>query len=256
MNVESFAQLVMLAMKKNDETYVALSYQMLFIESSKKFANRETARCEVFQIKKSDVLKSFRNLAQMFSKMLLNNLNTYDQIEHSIDLVKKKTPRIDCVYNMSQDELAAFWNYIANALKKNWIRFFSEPIEASVLFMKKFNDNLRLCVDYRELNEIIIKNKYSLSFFLEILKRFAKARRFIKIDIRNVYHRIRIRKSDEWKIAFRIRYDQFEYQIMFFDFVNVSAIFQSYVNRAFKSYINVCCVIYLNDVLIYSKIEK
>ena len=192
----------------------------------------------------------------MFFKMLLNNLNTHDQIEHSIDFVKEKTSRINCVYNMSQNELVAFRNYITNALKKNWIRFFNESIETFVLFMKKSDDNLRLCVDYRKLNEITIKNKYLLSFFLKTLKQFAKARKFIKIDIRNAYHRIRIRKNDEWKIAFRIRYDQFEYQIMFFDLVNVFVIFQSYVNRAFKSYINVYYMIYLDDVLIYSKIEK
>ena len=157
---------------------------------------------------------------------------------------------------MSQDEFIAFWNYIANALKKNWIRSFNESIEAFILFMQKSDDSLRLCVDYQKLNEIIIKNKYLLSFLSKTLKRFAKARKFIKIDIHNAYHRIWIRKNDEWKIAFRIRYDQFEYQIISFNLVNVFVIFQSYVNRVFKSYINVCCVIYLNDVLIYSKIEK
>ena len=109
----------MLAMKKNDETYVALPYQMLFIKNLKKLASREAARCEALQIKKSNVLKSFRNFAQMFFEMLSNNLNTHDQVEHSIDFVKEKTPRIDCVYNMSQDELAALRNYIANVLKKN-----------------------------------------------------------------------------------------------------------------------------------------
>ena len=155
--------------------------------------------------------KFFKNLAQMFFEVLLNNLNTHDQVKYSINLVKEKTLRINCVYNMSQDEFAAFWNYIVNALKKNWIRFFNKSIETFVLFVKKFDDSLRLCVDYQKLNEIIIKNKYLLLFFLKTLKRFAKARRFIKINIRNAYHRIRIRKNDEWKIAFRTRYDQFEY---------------------------------------------
>ena len=148
-----------------------------------------------------------RNLAQMFFEMLSNNFNTHDQVEHSIDLVNEKTLRIGYVYNMSQDELVALRNYIADALNKNWIRSFNGSIEAPVLFIKKFDDNLRLCVDYRKLNEIIIKNKYSLSLFSEMLKRFVKARTFIKFDIHNAYHRIRIRKSDEWKIAFRIRYD-------------------------------------------------
>ena len=133
----------------------------------------------------------------MFFEILLNNLNTHDQIEYSINLMKEKTPRIDCVYNMSQDELIMFQNYIANALKKNWIRFFNELIETSVLFMKKSDDSLRLCVDYRKLNKIIIKNKYLLSFLSKTLKQFAKARKFIKINIYNIYHRIRIRKNDE-----------------------------------------------------------
>ena len=92
---------------------------MLFIESSKKLASCEAARCKTFQIEKSNVSKLLKDLAQMFFKMLLNNLNTHDQVEHSIDLVKEKTSRIDCVYNMSQNELAALRNYIANVLKKN-----------------------------------------------------------------------------------------------------------------------------------------
>ena len=98
----------MLAMKRNNETYVALLYQMLFIKNSKKFASCEIARCEILQIEESDVSKFFRNLAQTFFEMLLNNLNTHDQVEYSIDFVKEKTSRIDCVYNISQDELVTF----------------------------------------------------------------------------------------------------------------------------------------------------
>ena len=78
MNVKNFAQFVMLAMKENDEIYVTLSYQMLFIENSKKFVNCEIARCEILQTKKSNVLKFFKDFAQMFFKILLNNLNTHD----------------------------------------------------------------------------------------------------------------------------------------------------------------------------------
>ena len=133
----------------------------------------------------------------MFFEMLLNNLNTHDQVEYLINFVKKKTSRINCVYNILQNKFVALRNYIANVLKKNWIRLFNESIETFILFIKKSDDNLRFCVDYRKLNEIIIKNKYLLSFFLKTLKRFVKTRRFIKINIRNAYHRIRIRKNDE-----------------------------------------------------------
>ena len=89
--------------------------------------------------------------------------------------MKEKTSRIDYVYNMSQDKLIVFRNYIADALKKNWIRSFNESTEAFVLFMKKFDDNLRFYVDYREFNEIIIKNKYLLSFFFKNVKAIHKS---------------------------------------------------------------------------------
>ena len=92
---------------------------MLFIESLKKFASREIARYKTFQIEKLNVLKFFRNFAQIFFEILLNNLNTHDQIEHSINFVKEKMSRINCVYNISQNEFVAFRNYIINVLKKN-----------------------------------------------------------------------------------------------------------------------------------------
>ena len=124
-----------------------------------------------------------------------------------------------------------------------------------MLFMKKSNKSLRLCVNYRDLNKIIIKNKHLLSLLLKTLNRFAYAKRFIKIDIRNVYHRIRVRKSDAWKTTFRTRYDQFKYQMILFELANAFVIFQFYINYVLKSYIDVFCVIYLNDVLIYSENE-
>ena len=191
----------------------------------------------------------------MFSKTFFDSLNTYDQMKHAIDLIDDKMSRIESIYNMSQNELRVIKNYLASALKKKWIRSSNSSTKALVLFVKKSNDSLRLCVNYRDLNEIIVKNKYSLSLLSKTLNRFAHAKRFIKIDIRNVYHRIRIRKSDEWKTTFRTRYDQFEYQVMSFELANAFAIFQFYVNHALKSYIDVFCVMYLDDVLIYSENE-
>jgi len=125
-----------------------------------------------------------------------------------------------------------------------------------VLFVKKLNESLHLCVNYRDLNEIIVKNNYSLSLLSKTLNCFAHARHFIKIDICNVYHCIWIRKSDEWKTTFHTCYDQFEYQMMLFKLINASAIFQFYVNHTLKLFVNICCVIYLNDILIYSETKE
>ena len=246
----------MLIIEKKNEVYVTIFYQLLNFVNTSQLAKSRVARCDVMQIDEFDISTQLQSLEEAFFKILFNNLNTHDQMKHLIDLIESKMSRVDLIYNMSQNELVAIWEYLASALKKNWIRSFNNFAETSMLFVKKTNDNLRLCVNYRDLNEIIIKNKYSLSLLSETLNRFAHAGRFIKFDIRNVYHRIRIRKSDEWKTTFRTRYDQYEYQIMFFELTNASATFQFYVNEALKSYIDVFCVIYLNDVLIYSKSEK
>ena len=108
----------MFVKKNNDKTYIVLSYQTLFIESLKKFANCKTAYYKFLQIKKSKVLESLKDFAQIIFKILLNNLNTYDQVEYLFNFINEKTSRIDCVYNISQDKFVAFRNYIANALKK------------------------------------------------------------------------------------------------------------------------------------------
>ena len=98
----------------------------------------------------------------MFSKILFDNFNTYDQMKHAIDLIDDKISRIESIYNISQNELRVIKDYLTNALKKKWIRFSNNSTRALVLFVKKSNDNLRLCVNYRDLNETIVKNKYSL----------------------------------------------------------------------------------------------
>ena len=100
------------------------------------------------------------------------------------------------------------------------------------------------------------KNRYFLSLIIQILNQLNDSLYFIKIDFKNVYHRIQIRRDDEWKTAFRTRYNHFEYLIMSFDFVNASVIFQAYVNKALIEIMNIFCVVYLNDILIFSKNRK
>ena len=139
-----------------------------------------------------------------------------------------------------------------NALIKNWIKHSVSFANASILFVFKKNDNLRLCVNYRKLNAITIKNRHSLSFITKILNRFNNAKKFIKLNLKNAYHRIKIKINNKWKTTFRTRYNYFEYQIMFFELINASTIFQIYINKILRKYINVICVVYLNNILIYS----
>ncbi len=170
--------------------------------------------------------------------------------------MKSKMFYVESIYKMTQDELTVIWNYLDSTLKKKWIHSSSSFAKASMLFVKKLNESFHLCVNYHDFNEIIVKNNYSLFLLSETLNCFAHARHFIKINICNVYHCIWIRKNNEWKTTFHTCYDQFEYQMMLFELTNASAIFQFYVNYAFKSFVNICCIIYLNDILVYSETKK
>ncbi len=251
-----FVELTMLAAKRRKETYVALLYQLLSTDDLSQNADHQTARYNALQAKESEILSAIQDLKKVFSEILSDSLNMHDQMKHLIDLMKSKMSCIKSIYKMTWDELAAIQNYLDSALEKKWIRSSSSSAEASVLFIKKSNESLHLCVNYRDLNEITVKNNYSLFLLSETLNRFAHARHFIKIDICNVYHRIQIHKSNEWKIMFCTRYDQFEYQMMLFELINASAIFQFYVNHMLKSFINICCMIYLNDILVYSETKE
>jgi hypothetical protein len=142
--------------------------------------------------------------------------------------------------------------YLIENLKRKYIQHFINPAGTSLLFILKKNGNFRLCVDYRDFNKITVKNRYSFFLVGEILDRFSGAAVYTKFDFKEVYYRIRIKKGNEWKTIFRIRYGHFEYKIIFFDLVNVFAIFQAYINKALADLIDINCVIYFNNIFIYS----
>jgi hypothetical protein len=125
-----------------------------------------------------------------------------------------------------------------------------------ILFAKKSENDLKFCVNYKELNAITIKNRYSIFLMNQLLNRFSDVKKFIKLNIQTTYNFIRIKKRNEWKTIFRCRYEQFEYRIIFFDFANAFATFQIHLNFALKKYLNDFCVCYLNDILIYFQREK
>ena len=133
---------------------------------------------------------------------------------------------------MSPAELKALDDYIEDALAKGWIRKSQSPAGTPILFVLKKSGKLCLCIDYRGLNAITIKNRYPLPLISELLDCLSGSVVFSKIDLRNAYHRIRIREGDEWKTAFRTRYGHFKYQVLPFGLTNTPATFQAYINHA------------------------
>ena len=120
------------------------------------------------------------------------------------------------------------------------------------MFIKKPDGKLRLCVDYRQLNAVTVKNRCPLPLIPELLDRLNSATIFTKIDLRNVYHQKRVKEGDEYKTAFRCRYGHYEYQVCPFGPTNALATFQSFINDVFREHLDVFLAGLLDDMIIYS----
>ena len=173
--------------------------------------------------------------------------------DHDIQLQPGKEPPYLKTYSMSPGELRALEAYLNEALEKGWIRPSKSSAGAPVLFVPQKDGSMRVCIDYRGLNSITLKNRYPLPLISELLDRLSGSLIFSKIDLKNAYYRIRIKEGDEWKTAFRTKFGHFEYLVMPFGLTNAPATFQTYINQALRGLIDNFCIVYLDDILVFSK---
>lgn len=178
------------------------------------------------------------------------------ETDHKIELQEGATPPYGPIYPLSQTELKTLREYLDENLKNGRIRPSTSPAGAPILFVPKKDGGLRLCVDYRGLNKVSVKNRYPLPLISEILDRLSGAKFFSKVDIQDAYYRIRINEGEEWKTAFRTRYGHYEYMVMPFGLTNAPATFQSYIHTALAGLLDTICIAYLDDVLIFSRTRK
>jgi transposase InsO family protein len=197
----------------------------------------------------------YRDFDDVFDTHKAGVLPPHSHFEHKIE-TEGGDPPYGPLYNLSEHELQVLRQYIDDSLAKGWIRPSTSPAGAPVLFAPKKGGGLRLCVDYRGLNRITKKNRYPLPLISETLDRLVGAKKFTKIDLKDAYHRLRIREGDEWKTAFRTRYGHFEYLVMPFGLANAPATFQAYINHALSDLLDMVCVVYLDDILIFSNNDE
>ncbi|EOY03078.1 Retrotransposon protein, putative [Theobroma cacao] len=153
-------------------------------------------------------------------------------------------------------ELKELKDQLEDLLDKGFIRPSVSPWGAPVLFVKKKDGSLRLCIDYRQLNKVTVKNKYPLPRIDDLFDQLQRAQCFSKIDLRSGYHQLRIRNEDIPKTAFRTRYGHYEFLVMSFGLTNAPAAFMDLMNRVFKPYLDKFMVVFIDDILIYSKSRK
>ncbi|KAI0996661.1 Transposon Ty3-I Gag-Pol polyprotein [Podosphaera aphanis] len=207
---------------------------------------------EILNSWKSQIPAEYADYYDMMDENQANNLPPRRPYDHKIPLKEGLEPPYKPLYGMSREELIALKDYIEENLGKGYIRASSSPAGAPVLFVKKKDGSLRLCVDYRGLNEITIKNRYPLPLIRETLDRLSNAKWYTKLDLRQGYNQIRMAKGEEWKTAFRTRYGHFEYNVMPFGLTNAPATFQHFVNDCLRDYLDIFCTAFADDILIYS----
>jgi hypothetical protein len=159
-------------------------------------------------------------------------------------------------YRMPPNELAELKTQLQDLLEKGFIWPSSSPWGCPAIFIKKMDQTLQMCVDYRPLNEATIKNKYHLPRIDILFDQLTGARVFFKIDLRSGYHQIRIRPEDIPKTAFTMRYRLFEYLVMSFGLTNALAHFTYLMNSVFMLELDKFVVVFIDDILIYSKNEE
>ncbi len=202
----------------------------------------------------TEVLSEYADFADVFSPKLAAKLSEHTGINvHVIELVDDWQPLYGPIYSLRLVELETLKAYIKNNLASGFIRPFKSPAGAPILFDKKPDGSLRLCVDYRGLNNLTIKNWYPLPLVKESLDRLGWAQHFTQFDLTNVYHQMRIREGDKWKTVFKTRYGHFEYQVMPFGLTNASTTFQGYINKILAEKLDVFVIVYLDDILIYTE---
>ena len=188
----------------------------------------------------------------VFSKEFLG-LPLEREIEFCIDVVPGTDPISMPPYRMALAELKELNEQLKELLEQGFIRPSTSPWGAPVLFMKNKDGSLRLCIDYRQLNKVTIKNKYPLPRIDNFFDQLQRAQCFSKIDLRSGYHQLRIKRGDELKAAFRMRYGHYEFLVMSFGLTNASAAFMDLMNRVFRPFLDRFVIVFVDDILVYSR---
>ena len=176
-------------------------------------------------------------------------------VDFGIELHPGISPISMTPHRMAPVELQELRVQLHELLDKGFIRPSTSPWGASVLIAKKRGKTLRLCIGYRQLNRVTIKNRYPLPRIDDLFDQLRGARVYFKIDLHTGYHQLRVRETDIPKTAFRTRYGHFEFMVMPFGLTNALAAFMDLMHRMFQPYLDQFVVVFVDDILIYSQSE-
>ncbi|GJV09528.1 putative nucleotidyltransferase, ribonuclease H [Tanacetum coccineum] len=183
----------------------------------------------------------------------LTGLPPIRQVEFQIDLIPGTAPVAQAPYILAPSEMQELSNQLQELSDRGFIRPSTSPWGAPVLFVKKKDGSFRMCIDYRELNKLTVKNCYPLPRIDDLFDQLQGSSVYSKIDLRSGYHQLRVRDEDIPKTAFKIRYGHYEFQVIPFGLTNAPAVFMDLMNRVCKPYLDKFIIVFIDDILIYSR---
>jgi hypothetical protein len=178
------------------------------------------------------------------------------KVEFGIECVPGTNPISKAPYRMASSELKELKEQLQELLDKGFIHPSISPWGTPVLFVKKKDGSMRMCINYQELNKVMIKNRYPLPRIDDLLDQLQGARVFSKVDLRSGYHQVRVKEEDIPKIDFRTRYGHYKFIVMSFGLTNAPAVFMDMMNIVFHDYLDHFTVVFIDDILIYSKTSE
>nr|GEY69951.1 putative reverse transcriptase domain-containing protein [Tanacetum cinerariifolium] len=194
---------------------------------------------------------------------LLTHVNTKETEDKSKEkrledalIVPGAAPVARAPYRLAPSGMKDLSEQLKELSDEGFIRPSSSPWGAPVLFVKKKDGSFRMCIDYRELNKLTVKNRYPLPRIDDLFDQLHGSSVYSKIDLRSGYHQLRVREEDILKTAFRTRYGHYEFQVMPFGLTNAPAVFMDLMNRVCKPYLDKFVIVFIDDILIYLKDEK
>ncbi|KAM0070969.1 putative nucleotidyltransferase, Ribonuclease H [Helianthus debilis subsp. tardiflorus] len=204
--------------------------------------------------KKIEDIPIVRDFHEVFPEEL-PGLPPHRRVEFQIELAPRAAPIARAPYRLAPSKLEELSTQLQEK-DKGFIRPSSSPWGAPVLFLKKKDVTFRMCIDYRELNKVTVKNRYPLPRIDDLFDKLQGSSFYSKIDLISGYHQLRVRDEDISKTAFRTRYGHYEFLVMPFGLTNAPAVFMELMNRVCKPYLDKFVIVFIDDILIYSKSQE
>ncbi len=216
----------------------------------------ELSHAEVLKQVKIKLFSEYHDYLDIFDRAMINQLSSHHFYDHKIELIDEETSSRSRLYQIFNYKLQKIKKYLINHLNKEFIFFSFASYVSLILFIEKKDNSLRFCIDYRKLNALIKWNHYSLSLIDEILTQIQESKYLTQLNIIVAFNKLRMHSDSEDLTIFITFFDSYKYHVMLFELINESTFYQHYMNDVLFKYLHQFCQIYLDDIIIYSKILK